>query len=559
MRHVLLLAALATPSVALAGEPSFVVGANAGVLAFDGLDIPQTSWHVVPRVGFWFTPNYGLELDVGLSAGPTSATDHGYLAIAPSLNFVANPLKNPLTGLKQKDTDGDGLPDTPNPMEGKASPVQPLLSAGLGTMVKQVDGNGVKGADWAHTRIEALVSVGTGFIVPIVGPLEFRTDVRMLVTAAREDDRYGSPFVDFLFTAGLQARIGVAKDLDKDKIPDKSDICPTEPEDMDGFEDSDGCPEADNDADGVPDASDACPNDPEDIDTFEDEDGCPDLDNDADGVPDLEDTCPLEAGGPETQGCPDGDADGIADKDDRCPTAPGEAEFQGCPDTDSDGLPDPDDECPDVAGDAASFGCPDGDGDLVPDYRDACPTKKAQEGIDPLRSDGCPARVYVAKGAIKITETVYFDSGKSTIQRRSYGLLDDVAAVFLKYAEIKSVQVEGHTDSQGNDASNLTLSQGRAQAVVDYLVAKGVSADRLVAKGFGETAPIADNATSAGRAANRRVAFTILDQAVRMEVKDVTDVTSEDEVVAPAEAAPRPAEPEVLPADEPATAPPAGE
>jgi OOP family OmpA-OmpF porin len=95
-------------------------------------------------------------------------------------------------------------------------------------------------------------------------------------------------------------------DTDGDGIPDVRDRCPTVPEDMDGFQDDDGCPDLDNDQDGIPDASDKCPNEPEDKDGFEDEDGCPDPDNDQDGIPDQSDECPNEPGppDPESNGCP---------------------------------------------------------------------------------------------------------------------------------------------------------------------------------------------------------------------------------------------------------------
>jgi large repetitive protein len=82
-----------------------------------------------------------------------------------------------------------------------------------------------------------------------------------------------------------------------------------EPEDFDGFEDEDGCPEKDNDADGIPDTMDKCPNEPEDRDGFQDADGCPDPDNDGDGFPDAQDKCPNEAevinGVEDDDGCPD--------------------------------------------------------------------------------------------------------------------------------------------------------------------------------------------------------------------------------------------------------------
>ena len=93
-------------------------------------------------------------------------------------------------------------------------------------------------------------------------------------------------------------------DSDGDGIPDFRDRCPKVAEDMDGFQDEDGCPDTDNDEDGIPDAYDRCPNEPEDYDGFEDEDGCPDTDNDHDGIPDKEDRCPNQPGSPLDHGCP---------------------------------------------------------------------------------------------------------------------------------------------------------------------------------------------------------------------------------------------------------------
>jgi outer membrane protein OmpA-like peptidoglycan-associated protein len=93
-------------------------------------------------------------------------------------------------------------------------------------------------------------------------------------------------------------------DRDGDGIPDIHDKCPNEPEDRDGFEDDDGCPDPDNDKDGIPDAVDKCPNEPEDFDGFQDEDGCPDPDNDQDGVLDSRDRCPNEPGPASNDGCP---------------------------------------------------------------------------------------------------------------------------------------------------------------------------------------------------------------------------------------------------------------
>jgi hypothetical protein len=166
------------------------------------------------------------------------------------------------------------------------------------------------------------------------------------------------------------------RDRDEDGIDDSVDQCPTEAEDRDNYEDSDGCPDPDNDLDTIPDASDKCPNQAEDQDGFEDNDGCPDLDNDKDGIPDTGDRCPTEPetknGFDDTDGCPDQadrDRDGVPDDKDKCPDeaedTDGFEDTDGCPDPDNDkdGVPDDQDECVDEPETVNKFededGCPD--------------------------------------------------------------------------------------------------------------------------------------------------------------------------------------------------------
>ncbi|AKT37048.1 thrombospondin type 3 repeat-containing protein [Chondromyces crocatus] len=210
----------------------------------------------------------------------------------------------------------------------------------------------------------------------------------------------------------LRAMLSVAwaprvRDADGDGIPDDRDACRELPEDMDGFQDDDGCPEGDNDEDGVVDEEDQCPTEKEDEDGFEDEDGCPDPDNDGDGVLDVVDACPDEPGpdskDPERRGCPLGDADGdgILDTEDLCPEEPedkdGHRDEDGCPDPDNDedGFRDEIDACPDEKGvdslDPKERGCPDPDPDrdtiLAP--MDRCPEQpETWNGVDD--DDGCP-------------------------------------------------------------------------------------------------------------------------------------------------------------------------
>ncbi|MCB9599258.1 MAG: OmpA family protein [Sandaracinus sp.] len=278
-------------------------------------------------------------------------------------------------------------------------------------------------------------------------------------------------------------------DRDGDGLNDDVDQCPDEPEDVDTFEDDNGCPDPDNDGDGILDASDECPMDPEDVDTFEDENGCPDPDNDGDGIPDATDQCPME---PE-------DADGFED-DNGCPD----------PDNDQDGVLDGVDACMNEPGPAANRGCPDPDrdGDTVVDRRDNCP-----DVAGPPENQGCPEaqQVRIEDGRLEILDVVYFRTNRDVIQRRSFQLLRNVAQVLNAHPEIERIRVEGHTDSRGRREANMTLSQKRAEAVVAFLVREGVAEGRLTAQGFGPDRPIVENAQTAEQhAQNRRVEFNIV-------------------------------------------------
>lgn len=253
-------------------------------------------------------------------------------------------------------------------------------------------------------------------------------------------------------------------DYDGDGIYGIYDKCPNQPEDFDGHQDLDGCPDYDNDNDGVPDEFDKCDNTPEGVEVGED--GCPDNDLDGDGIPNDIDKCPED---PE-------DLDRFEDSD-------------GCPDLDNDK-------------------------DKIPDSADQCPNKPETYN-DFLDEDGCPDdpndKVHLARDRIIITEQVFFETGKAKIRKKSYDILDAVVEVMKENPQILKIRVEGHTDSRGSDEMNLDLSDRRAAAVMTYLTDKGVAEGRLESQGYGETTPIKTNDTAEGRAANRRVEFTILE------------------------------------------------
>ena len=268
------------------------------------------------------------------------------------------------------------------------------------------------------------------------------------------------------------------KDLDGDGITGDEDQCPERAEDMDGYEDTDGCPDPDNDGDGIADSVDKCP---KEVGIAENH-GCADIDSDKDGIVDRLDKCPNEAGINENKGCPDvdGDKDGIVDRLDKCPTDAEDADnFQ-----DGDG-------CPDL----------DNDGDGFPDATDKCPNNP---GI--AETGGCPKSKEITRGQL-VLKGVNFESGKSVLLKGSHKVLDEVAESLREWPEI-NIEIQGHTDASGNAAKNLTLSQERAETVRQYLIDKGIAPNRLTAVGYGEDKPIADNATRAGRAQNRRVEIT---------------------------------------------------
>ncbi|AJF07896.1 hypothetical protein GSUB_04035 [Geoalkalibacter subterraneus] len=226
-------------------------------------------------------------------------------------------------------------------------------------------------------------------------------------------------------------------------------------------------------------------------------------DSDGDGVPDERDQCPGTPRGVQVdnKGCPlDSDGDGVPDYRDKCPGTPKgvQVDDKGCPlDSDGDGVPDHLDQCPDTPKGASvdDKGCAlDSDGDGVPDYRDKCPDTPAGELVD---EDGC---------TLKMTMHINFDLDKTAIKPEYESELARAAAFIQKHRDVPYILVAGHTDSLGSESYNKDLSMRRAQAVVDYLVSEhGIDRKRLVARGYGEAQPVADNSTAEGRYQNRRV------------------------------------------------------
>ncbi len=232
------------------------------------------------------------------------------------------------------------------------------------------------------------------------------------------------------------------------------------------------------------------------------------MDSDGDGVSDANDRCKNTVAGAKVNanGCEvDSDKDGVVDRMDRCPATPAGAKVdaKGCElDGDKDGVVDRLDRCPSTPAGVKvdAKGCElDSDKDGVRDSADRCANTAAGVKVD---VKGCEIQdVIVLKG-------VKFNSGSADLTEGSKTELNEVAATLKKHAELK-VEVGGYTDNTGSRAFNVSLSQRRAQSVVDFLVSQGVNAGNLSAKGYGPASPIADNGTAAGRAENRRVELHI--------------------------------------------------
>jgi len=291
------------------------------------------------------------------------------------------------------------------------------------------------------------------------------------------------------------------RDTDGDGVPNGRDRCPLVPEDKDGFEDDDGCPDDDNDGDHRPDAVDKCPNDAEDLDGFEDDDGCPELDNDKDGIPDLQDKCPNdpEDGLPPQpkDGCPSGkrdsDGDGIPDALDACPLEPedmdGFEDGDGCPelDNDHDGIPDAQDKCPRCPEDKDGFedsdGCPelDNDHDGIPDTQDKCPLEpETVNGV--ADDDGCPDSggvelVHVDGDRLTIDRVPTLTGGK--LSRGGELIVDEMSAVMRAHGEVTkwliAIGKPSVADAKriGAAVQSRLIAKGIAPARIELLTAKG--------------------------------------------------------------------------------------
>lgn len=365
-----------------------------------------------------------------------------------ALNSVSNVGDNSVTNVSYKTLDGAVKYDLNNVI-GETSLFDPYASIGGGYVWMDKFGTGTFNA-------------GLGFNL-------WFTDYLGVNLESKYKHAFESNIVQhFQHSLGLVIKFG-GTDTDNDGVYDDEDACP----EVFGLIEYNGCPDTDND--GVIDSKDDCPN----VAGLESLNGCPDTDND--GIADKDDACPNEKGTKANNGCPDADSDGVIDSKDKCPNEAGPAENNGCPwpDTDNDGVLDKDDDCPKVAGLASNNGCPE----------------VSVKDIAKLEA---------------LFKTVYFETNKANFKAETISKLNEAIEIIVKYPTAKFA-ISGHTDSIGNNESNMKLSEERANAVKNYLVSKGVSASNLTAKGFGETQPVESNMYKKGRAANRRVEIKLID------------------------------------------------
>jgi outer membrane protein OmpA-like peptidoglycan-associated protein len=384
-----------------------------------------------------------------------------------------------------------------------------LVSAGVGWIVVDYEDADVR--DF-HNPI---ASIGFGQRIRIADNMRLRWELRgnyTLDDARLEDDLLNGLALVALTWGPRGGPDGSSStmreaDEDGDGVRDRRDRCPAT---MHGaIVDDRGCP-YDDDGDGVPNGIDNCPRSRSDESIGPS--GCP-TDADGDGVPDVSDVCddtPARARVDEW-GCPkDGDGDSVPDGLDACPDTPRGArvDAEGCPkDGDGDGVVDGVDACPGTQAGipVGPRGCPlDGDGDGVHDGIDGCPDTPPGTAVVDERGCARGAPLFDEGRTELVMKDVRFELDSATLTASSLEELTRVAAALIDDPNVR-VEIGGHTDSTGDDTYNLQLSTRRADSVRERLIQLGVDAERLIARGYGETVPIAGNDTLAGRVANRRV------------------------------------------------------
>lgn len=434
------------------------------------------------RIGLGLGKTFGIEGSYGISSTDTQQGG----GTAPWVQFDTNaPLGADFTHM------GGDLQINLAP----SSAINPYIFGGYSSHKIEIDTQEEKTYDGPN--------FGGGLKMHFSPRVALRLEARdMIFGFDDEEEAAGAPDGsqhNLAYTGGLQFSLGGTSetvDTDGDGVGDKKDECPNTPAGC--VVDSKGCP-IDSDGDGVCDGVDTCPATPSGVRV--DEKGCP-MDSDGDGVPDGPDQCANTPAGcsVDANGCPiDSDRDGVCDGLDQCANTPSGARVdeKGCP-TDSDG-------------------------DGIFDGIDQCPNTPAGARVD---AAGCPIEISVMeqelldKGMIT-ARNIYFDTAKSTLKPESEQTLRELCTILQQWPTLK-IEIGGHTDSQGGDAYNQTLSEERAEAVRAWGRANcpGLAQDNFSSAGYGEKSPVASNGTAKGRAQNRRVEFKVMNPEELKRLKE---------------------------------------
>ena len=455
---VLGLAVAATPLLAQQRRYLFEVGGAAAYTSFDSETNLDAGLGGVGRVGVWLPYRFSVEGEVGYAA-PSSTVGPGWNVTTYSFALLGNfplGLRNSVygkAGYGSSSYDSNLCPVTP---------LGPCNSTG-----HWLGGVGIR---YGITETIMLRAEGVGSF------------------ASGESTAGDYTLVNFGISAGVSLMLASRPviDTDRDLVFDDDDDCPATP--LGALVDPRGCP-TDADSDKVPDGLDRCPATP--AGATVNAAGCP-QDADADNVADGLDRCADTPAGAavDPRGCPlDGDADGVFDGLDRCPDTPKDASVDqlGCPgDEDSDGVLDGLDRCPRTPPGTRvnTFGCPPG-------------VERATGGT-------------LLPGSRRILSGVSFAPGSARLPASATAPLDSLAEVLTAQPRV-SVEIAAHGD--GSASESLHLTQLRAEAVRRYLISKGISLQRITAKGYGAGEPVSRGTSAAARNANRRIEVRVLQVA----------------------------------------------
>ncbi len=457
-------------------------GLGLAVIGQVGIPVGNSPRDMAADPGVWYWPRLAIESGFG---------EHRWFKVGANVGYRGHTGKNPLF---QQDSAGRDQLAAGTLRYGN------LGTFGLGLSVRALPSLDLVGETYGTYLFDGVSDSRQKLSQEYLGGIKLFIEQNSFMTLAAGSRAYSTGFeaADVRMVLGFVFEPSIG-DRDGDGIPDDEDQCADAKEDFDKFEDSDGCPDLDNDHDGILDADDQCPTVAEDLDGDADTDGCPegrDKDTDGDGIIDAKDKCPKQPedvdGFQDTDGCPDldNDGDGIPDRRDQCPNDP----------EDKDGYADTD-GCPDI----------DNDNDRVPDALDKCPSEpETYNGFQD--EDGCPEKnaVIVEENQIVALDQIQFQTGSAKIRPESLAIVDSVAQALQEHPEFELLEVGGHADERGSDAANLKLTQARAKAVADALVAKGISPGRLISQGYGEYCPLDPRSTQEAFDKNRRVEFKVV-------------------------------------------------